>query len=80
MESFPELKPNHVVLLRADKKTGHVLDEKLFLALEENQKTFTLFESLDEAKVFAQNLLSNNPEIELVIYSNKEDVLFYSNE
>ena len=80
MESFPELKKNQVALIRADKKNGHVLDEKLVLAVDKNQIVYTVFESLNEAKIFAEIFLATNQDIELVIYSSNEEVLFYSNE
>jgi hypothetical protein len=80
MESFPELNKNQVTLIRADKITGHVLDEQLILAADKNQKVYTVFESLNEAKIFVESFLSTNHNIELVIYSSKKDVLFYSNE
>ncbi len=80
MESFPELKKNQVALIRADKKNGHVLDEQLVLAVDKYQKVYTVFESLNEAKNFAEIFLTTNQDIELVIYSSNEEVLFYSNE
>lgn len=80
MRAFPEIKQDQVVLLRADKKTGHVLDEQLSLAVDATQKVFTVFDSLTEAMAFGERLLSTNHEVEIVIYSNKENILFYSNE
>lgn len=80
MKLFPNLNKNQVVFVRADKKTGHVLDEQLVLATEENQKVYTVFETLNEAKIFAESFLSSNDDIEVVIYSCNEDVLFYSNQ
>jgi len=79
MEPFPNLTNNQVALIRADKKTGHVLDERLLLTLDDNQKVYTVFDSLNKAQIFAEEILSSNHEIEIVIYSSKEDVLFYSN-
>ena len=70
MEPFPNLTNNQVALIRADKKTGHVLDERLLLTLDDNQKVYTVFDSLNKAQIFA---------VEIVIFSSKEDVLFYSN-
>ena len=79
MQPFPDLTYNQVALIRADKRTGHILDENFSLALNDNQKVYTIFVSLNKAQIFAEEVLSSNNEIEIVIYSNKEDVLYYSN-
>lgn len=79
MKPFPYLKHNQVALIRAEKKTGHVLDEDFVLAVSDNQKVYTVFDSLDEGQAFAEKIISSNEEIEVVIYSNLQEVLFYSN-
>lgn len=79
MQSFPYLRFNQVALVRAEKKTGYVLDEELALALNDNQKVYTVFDSLNDAQVFAEKILSSNQEIEVAIYSDLQEVLFYSN-
>ncbi len=79
MWPFPYLKYNQVALVRAENKTGHVLDEELVLAVSDNQKVYTIFDSLDEARAFAEKILSSNQEIEIAIYSDSQEVLFYSN-
>jgi len=79
MKPFPRLKHNQVALVRAEKKTGHVLDEELVLAVSDNQKVYTVFDSLDEAQAFAGKIISYNQEVEVVIYSDRQEVLFYSN-
>lgn len=79
MESFPHLRHNQVALVRAEKKTGYVLDEELALAVSDNQKVYTVFDSLGEAQAFAEKILSSNQEIEVAIYSDRQEVLFYSN-
>ena len=79
MESFPDLKDYEVALIRAEKHTGHVLDEKLSLALLDKQEVYTVFESLNKAQNYAKEILSSNQEIEIVIYSSTHKVLFYSN-
>ncbi|MBO9593976.1 MAG: hypothetical protein J7599_13795 [Niabella sp.] len=80
MEMFPDLKQNEVALLRAEKKTGHVLDESFLLALNDSQKVYTIFDSFDEARIFAQGIIDSNNDIEIVIYSSSNEVLYYSNE
>jgi hypothetical protein len=80
MESFPLLKHNQVALLRADKNTGIVLDDQLSFALNDSQKVFSVFDSLNDAIVFADDFLSFNQKVEVVIYSDNEEVLFHSNQ
>lgn len=80
MKDFPVLKKKEVALLRAEKATGILLDEFLKRAVSDNQETYTVFTSFIDAKTYADNLLSLNNEIEIIIYSNKDEVLFYSNE
>lgn len=80
MESFPILQHNQVALLRADKNTGIVLDDQLSFALNDSQKVFSVFDSLNDAIVFADDFLSFNQKVEIVIYSDNEEVLFHSNQ
>jgi hypothetical protein len=80
MESFPLLKHNQVALLRADKNTGIVLDDQLSFALNDSQKVFSVFDSLNDAIFFADDFLSFNQKVEVVIYSDNEEVLFHSNQ
>jgi hypothetical protein len=68
-----------VALLRAEKKTGIVMDENLSFAMSDDQKVYTVFESLEKAKLCAVNFLRENPDIEIAIYSNTEEVLYDSN-
>jgi hypothetical protein len=55
------------------------LDEKFELALDDNQNVFTVFESLEDARFFAEKVLASNSDIEIVIYSHQKDVLYFSN-
>ena len=80
MEEFLDLKKNEVALLRAEKKTGIVLDEDLLYATRNDQKVYTIFDSFDEAMIFAKRIISCSEEIEVVIYSCEEEVVYYSNE
>lgn len=79
MRPFPYLKHNQVAFVRAERKTGHVLDEEFVLALSDNQKVYTVFDSLGEALAFAEKIISSNQEIEVAIYSDRQEILFYSN-
>lgn len=79
MRPFPQLKYNQVALVRAEKKTGYVLDEEFVLAVSDDQKVYTVFDSLSQAQAFAEKIISSNQEIEVAIYSDRQEVLFYSN-
>ena len=77
MEKFPKLKSNQVALLRADINTGHILDEKFDIAVNDYQKVFTIFRSLEEALIFSKKLISEKNGVEVVIYGKGEQVLYY---
>jgi hypothetical protein len=68
MENFPELKGAEIVLMRADTRTGHVLDEQFELAIKDSQTVFTLFNGVEVALSFAQLIVSQHKIIECVIY------------
>jgi hypothetical protein len=75
MEKFPTLKPNQTALLRAESATGHVLDEKFDLAISDDQVVFTVFESEQEALIAAKKIISENKNIECIIYGPGENPL-----
>jgi hypothetical protein len=77
MEKFPKLKSNQVALLRADINTGHILDEKFDIAVNDYQKVFTIFRSLEEALIFSKKLISEKNGVEVVIYGKGKQVLYY---
>lgn len=78
MEKFPKLEGEQVALLRADVNTGHVLDDTLNLAVNDHQKVFTLFDDVEEALLFAKELISQNNKVECVIYSEGRKVLHHT--
>jgi len=77
MERFPELKDGQVALLRADFKTGHVLDESFVEAVENNQEIYTIFDDQDEALQFAKAIISERHDIECVISGKDEELIYY---
>jgi hypothetical protein len=77
MEMFPKLKDKEVALLRAELKTGHVLDELFTVAVTNEQKVFTVFNNEDEGLQFAKLTILEKPDVEFVIYGEGEKVLFY---
>jgi hypothetical protein len=77
MEKFPELKNGHVALLRAEFKTGTVLDEQFKPVLDNTQKIYTKFKHDEEALAAAKQMMQQNPNIECIIYGPDEEVLHY---
>lgn len=80
MQTFPVLNSNQVALFRAEKKTGIILDEKFQYAINDEQSVYTIFDSFENAMLFAEKILASNGDVEIIIYSQKKDVLYYSNE
>ena len=52
---FPNIKSEQVALLRSDYNTGHVLDDNYTLHINSNQEIYTIFDSLEDARVFIKN-------------------------
>ena len=77
MERFPELKEGQVALLRADFKTGHVLDELFNEALEIDQEIYTVFDDKNEALQFAKSIIAERKDIECVISGEDGEMIFY---
>jgi hypothetical protein len=53
------------------------LDEKYNLAVSENQKVYTIFNSQEEAEDAAKKMLVENHNVEVVIYGKDQEVLLY---
>ena len=77
MQKFPELKNGHVALLRAEFKTGTVLDEQCKPIVDNQQKIYTKFKHDEDALQAAKQLMLQNPDIECIIYGPDEEVLYY---
>ncbi|ASZ09873.1 hypothetical protein KTO58_26565 [Chitinophaga pendula] len=77
MEEYPILAGNQVALLRAAFDTGHVLDEDQRLAINSDQKVYTVFENIDEALIAASEIINGNKNIECVIYDKDENPMHY---
>ncbi|MBW4891961.1 hypothetical protein KXQ82_19710 [Mucilaginibacter sp. HMF5004] len=77
MEKFPELNTWHVALLRAEFKSGVVLDEQFKPVTDNKQKIYTKFTQADEAFAVAKQLILQNPDTECIIYGHDEEVLYY---
>jgi hypothetical protein len=77
MKEFPKLNAKQVAVMRAEVNTGIILDEKLDIAIDDSQNVYTVFESVEEAIYFSNKLLAEKPNIEIVIYGSKEEVLHF---
>jgi hypothetical protein len=77
MEKFPELKNGHVALLRAEFKTGTVLDEQFKPIADNGQKIYTKFKHDEDALAAAKQMMQQNPDMEFIIYGPDEEVLHY---
>jgi hypothetical protein len=77
MEKFPELKEGQVALLRADFKTGHVLDELFKEAIQSDQEIYTVFDDKGDALQFAKAIIAARKDIECVISGEDGEMIFY---
>jgi hypothetical protein len=77
MNGFPQLMNNQVALIRAQYSTGHVLDEKLNLAITDNQEVYSIFDDLSIAIEFANKLILTNNNIECAIYGKEQGIVKY---
>ncbi len=77
MQKFPKLIDNQVALLRADARTGQVLDEAFKVVAGDEQKVYTVLNSYYEAVRFATAAMEVEKSVEFVIYGKNEETLFY---
>jgi len=77
MERFPELKEGQVALVRADFKTGNVLDEAFKEAVEIDQEIYTIFDDKSQALQFAKSLINERKDIECVISGEDGEMIYY---
>jgi hypothetical protein len=75
MQEFPELNGNQVALLRAECKTGHIVDENFNLAIEESQKVYTIFNDMDAALDATKMIFEQKKGIEIAIYGKDRNIL-----
>lgn len=80
MEKFPNIQEGQVVLLRAESKTGHVLDELFNVAINETQKVFTIFDSVEDGLVAAKTILKEKGYlVECIVYGENQELIYYLN-
>ena len=77
MQQFPDLKDNQVALLRAELKTGHVVDEEFNLVTTDTQTVYTIFDDVESALSFVKKELAVKKEFEFVVYRKDRSVVDY---
>ena len=78
MENFPELNDSQLALLRADVKTGHILDNEFNLAITMIIKRYLLFlMMLKQHCCLQKTFLKKNTNVECVIYTKEKNVLYH---
>lgn len=75
---FPELKHNQVVLNFAKIRTGEILKPNKEIYLGEGN-IYQVFDSIEEAKKYARNIVQEDAEIECWILTGKEKAVCYVN-
>jgi hypothetical protein len=82
MNDFPKIKNNQVVISRAEKLTGLVLDENFnrYSSNNEKNKKYTLFENFDLAKEYIDENIKLHNNTEYYIYGKNETLLYCSND
>jgi hypothetical protein len=72
--------PQGICLLQAEVKTGHILDLKgEWYSYEKNQPTFLFFDSIEDAKLKAKEIIISNPLIEVSIFENGNFIEIFRN-
>ena len=74
-EKFPYIQNLQVALLRANINAGHVSDENFKLAINSNQKAFSVFDDIDSVIDFAKSIISNKKDIEYNLSAQGEKFL-----
>lgn len=70
---LPKLKNGKHLILKADCKTGHILDNNGNIYIGEERDFFIIMDNEEEAFNFANKQLLINPEYEFIIYNDKAE-------
>ncbi len=70
MEKFPSINKNQFAVLLADRNTGHVLDIDSKLKINDSQRAYVIFDSLQEAILYTREKVISNREIECAIFDS----------
>ena len=68
MENLPILSDNQVAILRAELKTGHVCDINFILATAEDQRVYSIFQNVNAAIQYINEIKASKKGLEFVIY------------
>jgi hypothetical protein len=79
MKKFPELSDFQVALLRVQKSTGIILDDKFDPDVSPEQIRFTVFDSKELALEYAERTLSKTTKIDFLIYDKEETIVEHLN-
>lgn len=77
MIRFPEITDTQYMLLRAEVNTGHVLDEKFNLAVNDYQKVIDVFDDLDSAISAGKKIRDCRADVEVMIYDSKRNPIHW---
>lgn len=78
MKKFPILIEEQVAVVIADGATGHVLNIKLEIFMNDSSdEIYSLFNNIDLAKDFVKNQSISNDKIEFLIYDKNQTILGY---
>jgi len=78
MEDFPVINNIQVVLYRSEFSTGIILDEQyIYYKNNSDQKVYTVFNSIEDALVYANASLKKHINIEFTILDSAKRLLKY---
>jgi hypothetical protein len=77
MQEFPILNAEQVAVIRAESGTGHILDDKFNLAIDDEQKVYTIFDTTKDALVFVEKELIKRQGFDLSIFDQAQNLLYY---
>jgi hypothetical protein len=82
INSFPKIKGNQIVLLKAEASTGIVLNKNFTRnsLYDRDGQIYTVFENIDLAKKYIDEKIKIHANTEYIIYGKDETVLYCSNE
>ena len=72
MKTFPVIKENQFVLVRAYYDSGIILDENLNVVISDEQNCYTIFNSMNEVIDYAKALVNQRGDIECNIYNSSD--------
>ena len=76
MEKFPTLKDGQFAILIADGATGHILNHKGEIYMNNvDDDIYWLFDNIDLAKDFITNRSSQNDKLEFLIYDKNQTIV-----